>query len=233
MSGTAREPRCDDDDVGPPVARNEVTADQAADLLGVRLQTIYAYVSRGLLTRSHRTNESGHRVSVLALDEVLRLAAERTRVRTGSLEVLVETDVTLLDPKGDAVVPRARRRGARVAAVRGGCGARLGRPGRRWLGAAGPRRRHRPRGGIGPGRGGHRHRPGPCRGPGAGHRRPRPWRAQARPRRGRRPARDRGWGRRPRRRRWRLGRGPAVGSPSARRRVPTRGSPPSTPPSCC
>ena len=86
--------------MGPPVARNEVTADQAADLLGVRLQTIYAYVSRGLLTRAYRTNEAGHRVSVLALDEVLRLAAERTRVRTGSLEVLVETDVTLLDPKG-------------------------------------------------------------------------------------------------------------------------------------
>ena len=99
----------------PPVARHEVTADQAADLLGVRLQTIYAYVSRGLLTRNHRTNEAGHRVSVLALDEVLRLAAERTRVRTGSLEVLVETDVTLLDPKGvlsfrghDAVALAAR-----------------------------------------------------------------------------------------------------------------------------
>ena len=86
--------------MGPFVARNEVTADQAADLLGVRLQTIYAYVSRGLLTRAYRTNDAGHRVSVLALDEVLRLAAERTRVRTGSLEVLVETDVTLLDPKG-------------------------------------------------------------------------------------------------------------------------------------
>jgi citrate synthase len=80
--------------------RNEVTADQAADLLGVRLQTIYAYVSRGLLRRRYRSNAAGHRVSVLALDEVLRLAGERTRVRTGSLEVLVETDVTLLDPKG-------------------------------------------------------------------------------------------------------------------------------------
>ena len=78
----------------------DVTADQAADLLGVRLQTIYAYVSRGLLTRAHRTNPAGHRVSVFTLEEVLRLAAERTRVRTGSLEVLVETDVTLLDPKG-------------------------------------------------------------------------------------------------------------------------------------
>lgn len=97
------------------VARSEVTADQAADLLGVRLQTIYAYVSRGLLTRHHRSNEAGHRVSVFPLDEVLRLASERRRVRTGSLEVLVETDVTLLDPKGalsfrghDAVALSAR-----------------------------------------------------------------------------------------------------------------------------
>ncbi|MEP6629635.1 MAG: citrate/2-methylcitrate synthase, partial [Lapillicoccus sp.] len=80
--------------------RPQVTADQAADLLGVRLQTVYAYVSRGLLTRTHGLNEAGHRVSHFVLDEVLRLAAERTRVRTGSLEVLVESDVTLLDPKG-------------------------------------------------------------------------------------------------------------------------------------
>ncbi len=84
----------------PLATGNEVTADQAADLLGVRLQTIYAYVSRGLLARTYRANAAGHRVSMLALDEVLRLAAERTRVRTGSLEVLVETDVTLLDAKG-------------------------------------------------------------------------------------------------------------------------------------
>lgn len=80
--------------------RAQVSADQAADLLGVRLQTIYAYVSRGLLTRTHRTNAGGHRASGFDRAEVLRLVAERTRVRTGSLEVLVETDVTLLDPKG-------------------------------------------------------------------------------------------------------------------------------------
>jgi citrate synthase len=80
--------------------RGQVTADQAAELLGVRLQTIYAYVSRGLLTRTRLSNDTGHRVSGFAREEVLRLAAERTRVRLGSLEVLVETDVTLLDPKG-------------------------------------------------------------------------------------------------------------------------------------
>ncbi len=77
-----------------------MSADQAADLLGVRLQTIYAYVSRGLLTRTHHTNAGGHRTSGFDRTEVLRLVAERTRVRTGSLEVLVETDITLLDPKG-------------------------------------------------------------------------------------------------------------------------------------
>ncbi len=81
-------------------SRGQVGADQAAALLGVRLQTIYAYVSRGLLTRTHLTNDAGHRVSGFGRDEVLRLAAERTRVRSGSLEVLVETDLTMLDPKG-------------------------------------------------------------------------------------------------------------------------------------
>ena len=45
-------------------SRGQVGADQAAALLGVRLQTIYAYVSRGLLTRTHLSNEAGHRVSV-------------------------------------------------------------------------------------------------------------------------------------------------------------------------
>ena len=81
-------------------SRGQVTADQAAALLGVRLQTIYAYVSRGLLTRTHLTSETGHRVSGFAREEVLRLAAERTRVRLGAMEVLVETDVTMLDPRG-------------------------------------------------------------------------------------------------------------------------------------
>ncbi|MEP6800269.1 MAG: citrate synthase [Lapillicoccus sp.] len=77
-----------------------MSADQAAGLLGVRLQTIYAYVSRGLLTRTRRTNGQGHRVSGFDREEVLRLVAERTRHRAGSLDVFVETDVTMLDPKG-------------------------------------------------------------------------------------------------------------------------------------
>lgn len=79
---------------------SRVTADQAADLLGVRVQTIYAYVSRGLLSRTHLVNASGRRVSGFDRDEVLRLVGERTRHRTGSFDVFVETDVTMLDPQG-------------------------------------------------------------------------------------------------------------------------------------
>ena len=94
-------------------SRGQVGADQAAALLGVRLQTIYAYVSRGLLTRTHLINEAGHRVSGFGREEVLRLAAERTRVRAGSLEVLVETDLTMLDPRG-ALSFRGHRVGALV-----------------------------------------------------------------------------------------------------------------------
>ena len=92
---------CDDEGVADQ--RPTVTADQAADLLGVRLQTIYAYVSRGLLQRSFHRDGAGHRVSGFDRDEVLRLVAERTRRShrgVGSLDVFVETDVTMLDPKG-------------------------------------------------------------------------------------------------------------------------------------
>ncbi len=80
--------------------RATVTADEAAGLLGVRLQTVYAYVSRGLLSRTHLRDGAGHRVSGFDRDEVLRLVRERARRRTGSLDLFVETDVTLLDPKG-------------------------------------------------------------------------------------------------------------------------------------
>ena len=80
--------------------RPMVTADQAADLLGVRVQTIYAYVSRGLLSRTHLVSESGRRVSGFDREEVLRLAGGRTRHRTGSFDAFLETDVTMLDPKG-------------------------------------------------------------------------------------------------------------------------------------
>ncbi len=66
--------------------------------LGVKPQTVYAYVSRGLLSRHP---SSTHRRSLFAADEVER-ATDRARrpSSSGALEVVIETQLTALDPQG-------------------------------------------------------------------------------------------------------------------------------------
>jgi len=75
-----------------------LTSEQAAHRLGVKPETLYAYVSRGLI-RSERV--PGQRRSRFLRTDVERHAA-RSRVggRAGGLEVVVETELTLLDPAG-------------------------------------------------------------------------------------------------------------------------------------
>ncbi|MHB1924937.1 MAG: citrate/2-methylcitrate synthase [Acidimicrobiales bacterium] len=78
-----------------------LSASEAAARLGVQPQTLYAYVSRGLLS-SHPV--PGRRASRYSRSEVERLAA-RTRSggrpeRSGGLEIVVDTNLTLLDPAG-------------------------------------------------------------------------------------------------------------------------------------
>ena len=71
---------------------------EVARRLGVKPQTVYAYVSRGLLERH---DSSSHRHSLFASDAVERLA-DRARLpnRSGALEVVIETQLTDLDPSG-------------------------------------------------------------------------------------------------------------------------------------
>lgn len=76
-----------------------MSAAQAATALGVRLGTVYAYVSRGVLTRTSTVDDAGHRHSHFDRAEVLRLAELRRRPGAG-LRVLVESDVTRLDAEG-------------------------------------------------------------------------------------------------------------------------------------
>ena len=76
-----------------------LTASQAAIRLGIKQETLYAYVSRGLLS-SRRVGE-GRRGSVYSRAEVERLASRvRHGGRAGGLEVLVDSGLTLLDPDG-------------------------------------------------------------------------------------------------------------------------------------
>src|SRR4051794_12775914 len=75
-----------------------MTSEQAADRLGVKPATLYAYVSRGMI-RSERT--PGERRSRFLRSDVERLAGrQRTGGRAGQLDIVVETELTLLEPNG-------------------------------------------------------------------------------------------------------------------------------------
>jgi citrate synthase len=75
-----------------------LTSEEAARRLGVKQETLYAYVSRGLI-RSERV--PGQRRSRFLRTDVERHAARSRRGgRAGGLEVVIETELTLLEPAG-------------------------------------------------------------------------------------------------------------------------------------
>lgn len=75
-----------------------MTSEAAAARLRVKPETLYAYVSRGLVTSERLP---GTRRSRFRRADVERLAArQRVGGRAGGLEVIVETELTLLDPGG-------------------------------------------------------------------------------------------------------------------------------------
>jgi citrate synthase len=75
-----------------------LTSEEAARRLGVRRETVYACVSRGVLERHV---SSTRRRSLFDREAVERLAARARRTdRSGALEVVVDSELTLLDPDG-------------------------------------------------------------------------------------------------------------------------------------
>ena len=75
-----------------------MTTAQAAELLGVKPETVYAYVSRGVLTRHRGADRRSSRFDRI---EIERLAKRNRRGgRAGALEVVIDTELTLLDPEG-------------------------------------------------------------------------------------------------------------------------------------
>lgn len=87
-----------------------VSSAEACERLAVRPQTLYAYVSRGLLHPRKEGRRS--RFAVAELDELA--ARGRRTARHGRLEVLIDTELTLLDPGG-----RLAYRGVDVASIAG------------------------------------------------------------------------------------------------------------------
>ncbi|MBS1864013.1 MAG: citrate synthase [Actinobacteria bacterium] len=79
-------------------ATERLSTEEVARRLGVKRETVYAYVSRGLLARHPA---SGPHRSEFDPDEVERLAERARRPdRSSALEVVVETELTLLEPVG-------------------------------------------------------------------------------------------------------------------------------------
>lgn len=75
-----------------------LTAQEATAALGVKPQTLYAYVSRGLIRRER---QAGSRTSRYARSDIERLAEHgRPRVRPSGPEVVIDQAVTSLDPAG-------------------------------------------------------------------------------------------------------------------------------------
>ena len=89
----------------------DMSAREVAARLGVKLDTVYAYVSRGVLTTQ---GETGSRRSLFNSDEVEVLARRgrpRRSTRPAALDLIVETDLTTV------VDQRVRYRGRDVCTL--------------------------------------------------------------------------------------------------------------------
>src|SRR4051812_18398967 len=75
-----------------------LTTAEAAALLGVKPQTLYAYVSRGQLTRQRGGDGHG---SLFRREDIEQLSGRGSRrSREGTVDVVIDSDLTLLDPDG-------------------------------------------------------------------------------------------------------------------------------------
>nr|WP_279538876.1 citrate synthase [Allobranchiibius sp. GilTou38] len=76
-----------------------ISTSVAAELLGVQVRTVYAYVSRGVLTRADLVG-SRHDGSRFRRSDVLALAERHRRAVAGRFELTIDTRITSLIPEG-------------------------------------------------------------------------------------------------------------------------------------
>jgi citrate synthase len=73
---------------------------EAARRMGVKVETLYAYVSRGLLESLPGPDGKSSRFDVRAIEELARRGRPRQSSRAASLNILIETQLTSLSPQG-------------------------------------------------------------------------------------------------------------------------------------
>lgn len=77
-----------------------VTAQQAAKRMGVKVETVYAYVSRGLLESHQSADGRTSLFDARAIEALARRGRPRQSSRSTSLNMLIETSITSLSPQG-------------------------------------------------------------------------------------------------------------------------------------
>lgn len=77
-----------------------LTTVEAARRMGVKVETLYAYVSRGLLESLPGPDGKSSRFDVRAIEELARRGRPRQSSRAASLNILIETQLTSLSPQG-------------------------------------------------------------------------------------------------------------------------------------
>lgn len=78
--------------------KNWLSSDEAAEALGVKLETLYAYVSRGLIASEKAPGERRSRYRRADVEHLARSSGKGGRA--GALEIVIETRLTLLEPSG-------------------------------------------------------------------------------------------------------------------------------------
>jgi citrate synthase len=73
---------------------------EAAHRMGVKVETLYAYVSRGLLESLPGPDGKSSRFDVRAIEALARRGRPRQSSRAASLNILIETQLTSLSPQG-------------------------------------------------------------------------------------------------------------------------------------
>lgn len=80
---------------------NMISAEQAAQRLGVKLQTVYAYVSRGLLTRELDADGRKSRFSAAQVEQLAQRGRPRhEQKRIGTVDVSLVSGISALQPEG-------------------------------------------------------------------------------------------------------------------------------------
>jgi citrate synthase len=87
-----------------PTGERWLTAEQVARQLGVQRATVYAYVSRGLLTRTIAPDGRTSRFDPAEVEDLGRRGRPRRGGRSGTVDVVLSTAVTAID--GDRLVLR-------------------------------------------------------------------------------------------------------------------------------